>query len=167
MYLALGDPLQKRNYYRAGWIKFTEDADMPMVMTELAEKKVRNASQYKILHPSFFDRLRVSSSASSTTSNRSPAAFVTLQRSPVGLTVQPRTSQLLKLLHNRLKMNTIEPGGLQPVISPHKTIPRNQTFHRSQRKTRSCVTVAWMKTLMRTLRNPGAARPSNSVLKRT
>jgi hypothetical protein len=38
--LALGDPLQKRNYYRAGWIKFKEDADMPAVMTELAEKKV-------------------------------------------------------------------------------------------------------------------------------
>ena len=42
VYLALGDPLQKRNYYRAGWIKFNDDADMPVVMTELAEKKVRN-----------------------------------------------------------------------------------------------------------------------------
>lgn len=42
MHLALGDPLQKRNYYRAGWIKFKEDADMPAVMTELSEKKVRN-----------------------------------------------------------------------------------------------------------------------------
>lgn len=41
MYLALGDPLQKRNYYRAGWIKFKEDVDMPAVMAELAEKKVR------------------------------------------------------------------------------------------------------------------------------
>lgn len=62
MYLALGDPLQKRNYYRAGWIKFREDADMPVVMTELAEKKVRNASQCKTVHLSFFDRSRVSSS---------------------------------------------------------------------------------------------------------
>jgi hypothetical protein len=42
VYLALGDPLQKRNYYRAGWIKFEEDTDMPTVMTELAEKKVGN-----------------------------------------------------------------------------------------------------------------------------
>ena len=41
MYLALGDPLQKRNYYRAGWIKFKDDADMPAVLAELAEKKVR------------------------------------------------------------------------------------------------------------------------------
>lgn len=40
IYLALGDPLQKRNYYRAGWIKFKDDADMPAVMTELAEKKI-------------------------------------------------------------------------------------------------------------------------------
>lgn len=41
MYLALGDPLQKRNYYRAGWIKFKDDADMPSVLAELTEKKVR------------------------------------------------------------------------------------------------------------------------------
>lgn len=40
MYLALGEPLQKRNYYRAGWIRFKEDADMPTVMTELAERKI-------------------------------------------------------------------------------------------------------------------------------
>src|SRR5271170_4923924 len=25
MYLALGDPLQKRNYYRAGWLRFKDD----------------------------------------------------------------------------------------------------------------------------------------------
>ncbi|KAG6375071.1 hypothetical protein JVT61DRAFT_3855 [Boletus reticuloceps] len=41
MYLALGDPLQKRNFYRAGWIKFRDDADMTAVMTELTDKKVR------------------------------------------------------------------------------------------------------------------------------
>lgn len=39
-YLALGDPMQKRNYYRAGWIRFNNDADMSAVMTELSEKKV-------------------------------------------------------------------------------------------------------------------------------
>jgi hypothetical protein len=40
MYLALGDPLQKRNYYRAGWLRFKDDADMSVVMAELSEKKV-------------------------------------------------------------------------------------------------------------------------------
>ncbi|TFY69491.1 hypothetical protein EVJ58_g373 [Rhodofomes roseus] len=40
VYLALGDPLQKRNYYRAGWLKFRDDADMPTAMAELAEKKI-------------------------------------------------------------------------------------------------------------------------------
>jgi hypothetical protein len=41
MYLALGDPLQKRNFYRAGWIKFRDDTDMTAVMSELTDKKVR------------------------------------------------------------------------------------------------------------------------------
>ena len=40
IYLALGDPLQKRNYYRAGWLRFRDDADMPAVIAELSEKKV-------------------------------------------------------------------------------------------------------------------------------
>ena len=40
VYLALGDPLQKRNYYRAGWLKFRDDADMPAAMSDLNEKKV-------------------------------------------------------------------------------------------------------------------------------
>jgi|ERR1700733_12000415 len=40
MYLALGDPLQKRNFYRAGWLRFTDDADMALIMAELSEKKV-------------------------------------------------------------------------------------------------------------------------------
>ncbi|KAH8094761.1 hypothetical protein DFH11DRAFT_1555368 [Phellopilus nigrolimitatus] len=40
VYLALGDPMQKRNYYRAGWIKFTEEVDMHKVITVLGEKKV-------------------------------------------------------------------------------------------------------------------------------
>lgn len=38
--LALGDPMQKRNYYRAGWLRFIEDADMSSVITELSEKKI-------------------------------------------------------------------------------------------------------------------------------
>lgn len=40
MYLALGDPLQKRNFYRAGWLRFKDDADMAQIMVELSEKKV-------------------------------------------------------------------------------------------------------------------------------
>jgi len=40
MYLALGDPLQKRNFYRAGWLRFTDDVDMALIMAELSEKKV-------------------------------------------------------------------------------------------------------------------------------
>ena len=44
LYLALGDPLQKRNYYRAGWIRFSDEADMAAVMSELSEKKVLDRS---------------------------------------------------------------------------------------------------------------------------
>ncbi|KAJ3975939.1 hypothetical protein EV361DRAFT_886072 [Lentinula raphanica] len=40
VYLALGDPLQKRNYYRAGWLHFSEDADMTMVMSELQDRRI-------------------------------------------------------------------------------------------------------------------------------
>ncbi|KAK2462296.1 hypothetical protein APHAL10511_005602 [Amanita phalloides] len=40
VYLALGDPLQKRNFYRAGWLRFRDDAEMTMVMAELSEKKI-------------------------------------------------------------------------------------------------------------------------------
>ncbi|KAJ7590732.1 hypothetical protein C8J56DRAFT_933757 [Mycena floridula] len=40
VYLALGDPLQKRNYYRAGWVRFQDDADMEAVMEQLSEKKI-------------------------------------------------------------------------------------------------------------------------------
>lgn len=41
VYLALGDPLQKRNFYRAGWIRFRDDTDMSSVVAELGDKKVR------------------------------------------------------------------------------------------------------------------------------
>ncbi|KAG6838257.1 hypothetical protein C0991_000699, partial [Blastosporella zonata] len=32
--------MQKRNYYRAGWLQFRDDADMPIVLSELSDKKV-------------------------------------------------------------------------------------------------------------------------------
>jgi hypothetical protein len=44
VYVALGDPMQKRSFYRAGWVKFREDTDMSVVMNELHEKKVKPAS---------------------------------------------------------------------------------------------------------------------------
>ncbi|KAG6816871.1 hypothetical protein H0H87_002192 [Tephrocybe sp. NHM501043] len=40
VHLALGDPMQKRNYYRAGWLQFRDDADMPSVLSELSDKKI-------------------------------------------------------------------------------------------------------------------------------
>lgn len=33
--------MQKRNYYRAGWIKFNEDVDVSKLLSTLGEKKVR------------------------------------------------------------------------------------------------------------------------------
>jgi hypothetical protein len=33
--------MQKRNYYRAGWMKFTDDADMPSAIETLEQVKVR------------------------------------------------------------------------------------------------------------------------------
>ncbi|KAG8855881.1 hypothetical protein FRB96_006703 [Tulasnella sp. 330] len=40
MYLALGDPMQKRNYYRCGWIRFADDVDVTEVVAKLAEAKI-------------------------------------------------------------------------------------------------------------------------------
>lgn len=51
MYLALGDPLQKRNFYRAGWLRFTDEADMAPIMADLAEKKVWvSVSLFTMIH---------------------------------------------------------------------------------------------------------------------
>jgi hypothetical protein len=44
IHLALGDPLQKRHYYRAGWMKFQDDADMQKAVVQVGEKKVRRHS---------------------------------------------------------------------------------------------------------------------------
>jgi hypothetical protein len=44
MHLALGEPLQKRNFYRAGWIRLQEDTDMEKAVQELGEKKVGDDS---------------------------------------------------------------------------------------------------------------------------
>ncbi|KAG6889025.1 hypothetical protein C0992_006721 [Termitomyces sp. T32_za158] len=49
VYLALGDPLQKRNYYRAGWLRFRDDADMPAVLPELSEKKASLSTTCRVI----------------------------------------------------------------------------------------------------------------------
>ncbi|KZP21750.1 hypothetical protein FIBSPDRAFT_919510 [Athelia psychrophila] len=59
MYLALGDPLQKRNFYRAGWLRFSDEADMAQVMAELSEKKIEGFKLHVVhnLRP-FVNRIR-------------------------------------------------------------------------------------------------------------
>ena len=56
IYLALGDPLQKRNFYRAGWLKYHEGADINVIMSELSERKVSPfcASKVDLVLISFF-----------------------------------------------------------------------------------------------------------------
>lgn len=49
IYLALGDPLQKRNFYRAGWLKYQEDADINLIMSELSERKI-DGFKLHVLH---------------------------------------------------------------------------------------------------------------------
>ncbi|KAH9045722.1 hypothetical protein EDB85DRAFT_1908092 [Lactarius pseudohatsudake] len=49
IYLALGDPLQKRNFYRAGWLKYHDDADINVVMSELSERKI-DGFKLHVLH---------------------------------------------------------------------------------------------------------------------
>ena len=65
IYIALGDPLQKRNYYRTGWLRFHEDADMPAVMAELSEKKVILSVLYfqSLQSKRPFNRLRLKDSS--------------------------------------------------------------------------------------------------------
>ncbi|KAK0467917.1 uncharacterized protein EV420DRAFT_1501935 [Desarmillaria tabescens] len=59
VYLALGDPMQKRNYYRAGWVRFQEDADMVVAMNELSERKIEGFKLHvtHIMRP-FLNRVR-------------------------------------------------------------------------------------------------------------
>ncbi|EIW82450.1 hypothetical protein CONPUDRAFT_53735 [Coniophora puteana RWD-64-598 SS2] len=59
VYLALGDPLQKRNYYRAGWIKFRDDADMTLVMNELSDTKIEGFKLHVVHNTKpFMNRVR-------------------------------------------------------------------------------------------------------------
>ncbi|KAJ7179566.1 hypothetical protein C8R46DRAFT_1345892 [Mycena filopes] len=66
VYIALGDPLQKRNYYRAGWLRFRDDADMGAVLSELSEKKIEGFKLH-ITHnvKAFTNRIRYAPEVSS------------------------------------------------------------------------------------------------------
>ncbi|KAI0035628.1 hypothetical protein K488DRAFT_42774 [Vararia minispora EC-137] len=54
VHLALGDPLQKRNFYRAGWLRFRDDVDMTAVMKELNEKKIEGFKLHLVHNTSPF-----------------------------------------------------------------------------------------------------------------
>jgi hypothetical protein len=71
VYVALGEPMQKRQFYRAGWIKFREDTDMTAVMNELHDKKVPIPVLPPVTRKLTFRRSRASSYTSPTYSSRS------------------------------------------------------------------------------------------------
>jgi hypothetical protein len=71
VYVALGEPMQKRQFYRAGWIKFREDTDMTAVMNELHDKKVPIPVLPPVTRKLTFRRSRASSCTSPTYSSRS------------------------------------------------------------------------------------------------
>ncbi|KAH9927144.1 uncharacterized protein BXZ73DRAFT_90826 [Epithele typhae] len=66
IHLALGDPMQKRSYYRAGWLKFNDDADMTIVLSQLSEKKIEGFKLHvsHITKP-FVTRIRAAPEAAS------------------------------------------------------------------------------------------------------
>lgn len=86
IYLALGDPLQKRNYYRAGWLKFGDDADMPTVMAELTEKKVVTLGTRSGMTAHFCSRSKASSCMLHTIPNLSRVGYATRLRLRVSQT---------------------------------------------------------------------------------
>ncbi|KAI0313252.1 hypothetical protein OF83DRAFT_1165659 [Amylostereum chailletii] len=48
MYIALTDPMQKKNFYRSAWIRFRDDADMSAVMSEMGDKKIEGFKLHTI-----------------------------------------------------------------------------------------------------------------------
>ncbi|KAG8903976.1 hypothetical protein FRB99_002455 [Tulasnella sp. 403] len=66
MYLALGDPMQKRNYYRCGWIRFADDINITDTVTKLSEAKI-DGFRMHVSHSTrpFTSKARVAPSASS------------------------------------------------------------------------------------------------------
>lgn len=62
IHLALAEPQQRRNFYRAGWIRFQDGADMEAAVRELGEKKVRRLScvgQYSLCHLMLGRRIQI------------------------------------------------------------------------------------------------------------
>jgi len=135
--LTLGDRLQKRNY--CGWIKFEEDADMPAVLAELPEKKVRNMFRRpaqecvpKLLHQIEGLKLHL-------IHNHKPFTNRILFAPEVASRLDRLTKDLsdAKLLRHCSKMNTIESGVLHPVTIPlHKTTPWVRALSPGRQRTR-------------------------------
>ncbi|KAG8963969.1 hypothetical protein FRC03_002400 [Tulasnella sp. 419] len=66
MYLALGDPMQKRNYYRCGWIRFADDIDVADTVAKLTDIKV-DGFRLQVTHSTrpFVSKARVAPSIAS------------------------------------------------------------------------------------------------------
>ncbi|KAG9081208.1 hypothetical protein FRC07_014587, partial [Ceratobasidium sp. 392] len=64
VYVTFGEPTFKKNFYRAAWIRFTDDADMDQVMNTLSELKIDNFKLHttRIVRP-FTGRARITPSA--------------------------------------------------------------------------------------------------------
>lgn len=82
VHLGLGDTMQKRNYYRAGWLKFSEDADMTSVIDRLGDEKVckffKSIGQIAKLIICVFPRLKALSYMLHTALDLSPLALAML-----------------------------------------------------------------------------------------
>ncbi|KDN51189.1 hypothetical protein RSAG8_00818, partial [Rhizoctonia solani AG-8 WAC10335] len=64
VYVTFGEPTFKKNFYRAAWIRFADDADMDLVMNSLSELKIDNFKLHttRIVRP-FTGRARITPSA--------------------------------------------------------------------------------------------------------
>ncbi|KAG9095265.1 hypothetical protein FS749_010774 [Ceratobasidium sp. UAMH 11750] len=64
VYVTFGEPTFKKNFYRAAWIRFADDADMDQVMNTLSELKIDNFKLHttRIVRP-FTGRARITPSA--------------------------------------------------------------------------------------------------------
>lgn len=63
VYVTFGEPTFKKNFYRAAWIRFADDADMDQVMNTLSELKIDNFKLHttRIVRP-FTGRARITPS---------------------------------------------------------------------------------------------------------
>jgi len=98
IHLALGDPLQKRHYYRAGWMKFSEDTDINDTMTVISDKKIEGFKLH-ITHTSrpYHARMR-----------QAPEVSSTPHRIKKDLEQARRVAELLE--EEYMKLRSIKPG---------------------------------------------------------